>query len=49
MFEKMLTKSDFLTVLFYSKSDCRNCDRVLKELEKVSFLIYLFSEITLFV
>lgn len=35
MFERILSKSDLLAVLFYSEKDCKNCDKVLKELENV--------------
>lgn len=39
MFEKMLSKSQFLAVLFYQHSECRVCEKILNELENVS-LIY---------
>lgn len=38
MFERMLERTNYLAVLFYSKVDCKNCDKVLEELERVSLL-----------
>ncbi|OTF70873.1 hypothetical protein BLA29_014940, partial [Euroglyphus maynei] len=35
MFERMLERTNHLAVLFYSKNDCKNCDKVLEELEKI--------------
>ncbi|KAH7644929.1 thioredoxin-like protein 1 [Dermatophagoides farinae] len=35
MFERMLDRTNHLAVLFYSKVDCKNCDKVLEELEKI--------------
>lgn len=35
IFERLLSRNNYLAVLFYSKSDCKNCDKVLEELEKV--------------
>ncbi|RWS24346.1 uncharacterized protein B4U80_03687, partial [Leptotrombidium deliense] len=35
MFERLLGKVNYLAVLFYSKDDCKQCDRVLEELEKI--------------
>lgn len=36
MFERLQERTNYLAVLFYSKKDCKNCDKVLEELEKVS-------------
>lgn len=35
MFERLMGKLNYLAVLFYSKNDCKQCDRVLEELEKI--------------
>ena len=35
MFERLMSKLTYLAVLFYSKEDCKQCDRVLEELEKI--------------
>jgi len=35
MFEKLITRNEFLTVLFYSDTDCKQCDGVLQELENI--------------
>uniref|UniRef100_A0A147BH45 Putative thioredoxin/protein disulfide isomerase n=1 Tax=Ixodes ricinus TaxID=34613 RepID=A0A147BH45_IXORI len=35
MFERILAKSEYLTVFFYSKSGCKQCIKVLEELEKI--------------
>lgn len=35
MFERILERTNYLAVLFYSKVDCKTCDKVLEELEKV--------------
>ena len=35
MFERLVAKNNYLAVLFYSKTDCKQCDRVLEELEKI--------------
>jgi len=35
MFEKMITRNEFLTVLFYSDTDCKQCEGVLQELENI--------------
>ncbi|XP_054164277.1 uncharacterized protein LOC128961959 isoform X2 [Oppia nitens] len=35
MFERMLTRTVYLAVLFYSKTDCKQCDKVLEELERI--------------
>jgi len=35
MFEKLISRNEFLTVFFYSDSDCKQCDGVLKELENI--------------
>ena len=35
MFERLMGKLNYLAVLFYSKVDCKQCDRVLEELEKI--------------
>ncbi|KAF7496675.1 Protein disulfide-isomerase A5 [Sarcoptes scabiei] len=35
IFERLLSRNNYLAVLFYSKSDCKNCDKVLEELEKI--------------
>lgn len=35
MFERMLERTNYLAVLFYSKVECKNCDKVMEELEKV--------------
>lgn len=35
MFERLQERTNYLAVLFYSKKDCKNCDKVLEELEKV--------------
>lgn len=38
MFERILSRTEYLAVLFFSKADCKQCDRVLEELEKVNNL-----------
>eukprot|EP00092_Neocalanus_flemingeri_P014639 GFUD01015795.1.p1 GENE.GFUD01015795.1~~GFUD01015795.1.p1 ORF type:complete len:1842 (+),score=695.57 GFUD01015795.1:98-5623(+) len=35
MFEKLITRNEFLTVLFYSDTDCKQCEGVLQELENI--------------
>lgn len=35
MFDRLLGKINYLAVLFYSRQDCKQCDRVLEELEKI--------------
>jgi len=35
MFEKLITRNEFLTVFFYSESDCKACPGVLEELEHI--------------
>ncbi|KAK8786612.1 hypothetical protein V5799_023615 [Amblyomma americanum] len=35
MFERILAKSEYLTVFFYSKTGCKQCVKVLEELEKI--------------
>lgn len=35
MFDRLMSKLTYLAVLFYSKDDCKQCDRVLEELEKI--------------
>lgn len=35
MFERLLTKVNYLAVLFYSKEDCKQCESVINELEKI--------------
>jgi len=35
MFEKLITRNEFLTVFFYSDTDCKQCDGVLQELENI--------------
>lgn len=35
MFERLMSKLTYLAVLFYTKDDCKQCDRVLEELEKI--------------
>ena len=35
MFERLLGKINYLSVVFYSKDDCKQCERVLDELEKI--------------
>ncbi|RWS17098.1 thioredoxin-like protein 1, partial [Dinothrombium tinctorium] len=35
MFERLMGKVNYLAVLFYSKDDCKQCDKVLEELEKI--------------
>lgn len=35
MFERLMSKLTYLAVLFYSKEDCKQCDKVLEELEKI--------------
>lgn len=35
MFDRILGKINYLAVLFYSRQDCKQCDRVLEELEKI--------------
>ncbi|XP_064488753.1 uncharacterized protein LOC135400775 isoform X2 [Ornithodoros turicata] len=35
MFERILSRSEYLTVFFYSKIDCKQCAKVLEELEKI--------------
>merc|ERR1712088_790083 len=35
MFEKLITRNEFLTVFFYSDTDCKQCQGVLQELENI--------------
>jgi len=35
MFEKLISRNEFLTVLFYSDTDCKQCAGVLQELENI--------------
>lgn len=35
MFERLLSKVNYLAVLFYSKDDCKQCESVINELEKI--------------
>jgi len=35
MFEKLIARNEFLTVFFYSESDCKQCPSVLQELENI--------------
>ncbi|XP_015789930.1 uncharacterized protein LOC107366806 [Tetranychus urticae] len=35
MFERLLGRINYLAVLFYSRQDCKQCDRALDELEKI--------------
>jgi len=35
MFEKLITRNEFLTVLFYSDTDCKQCEGVLQEMENI--------------
>jgi len=35
MFEKLITRNEYLTVLFYSDTDCKQCEGVLQELENI--------------
>jgi len=35
MFEKLISRNEFLTVFFYSDSDCKQCANVLSELENI--------------
>ncbi|CAG2115189.1 unnamed protein product, partial [Medioppia subpectinata] len=35
MFERLLSRSIYLAVLFYTKQDCKQCDKVLEELERI--------------
>ncbi|KAJ6215940.1 hypothetical protein RDWZM_010440 [Blomia tropicalis] len=35
MFERLLERTNYLAVLFYTKVDCKNCDKVLEELERI--------------
>ena len=35
MFERLLSKVNYLAVLWYSKEDCKQCDSVINELEKI--------------
>ncbi|XP_074599634.1 hulk isoform X2 [Brevipalpus obovatus] len=35
MFDRLLGKINYLAVLFYSRTECKQCDRVLDELEKI--------------
>ena len=39
MFERMLSRTLYLAVFFYSKADCKQCEKVLEELERVSHII----------
>lgn len=41
MFERILGRTNYLAVLFYSKVDCKQCEKVLEELERVSFSTFL--------
>lgn len=34
MFERLLSKVNYLAVLFYSKDDCKQCESVINELGK---------------
>ena len=43
MFERLLERTNYLSVLFYSKKDCKNCDKILEELERVSFYKFQFE------
>jgi len=38
MFLRMRERTNYLAVLFYSKAECKNCDKVLEQLEQVSGL-----------
>ncbi|UYV76046.1 hypothetical protein LAZ67_13002327 [Cordylochernes scorpioides] len=35
MFERVLARTEFLAVLYYTRERCRQCDRTLEELEKI--------------
>ncbi|KAI1286795.1 Protein disulfide-isomerase A5 [Halotydeus destructor] len=35
MFERLMCKLNYMAVLFYSRTDCKQCERVLEELEKI--------------
>ena len=42
MFEKLITRNEFLTVFFYSDTDCKQCDGVLQAWHIISITIIIF-------
>lgn len=49
MFERIIAKTNYLAVLFYSKSDCKQCEKVLEELEKVKLHFLIDFQFGMFV